>query len=60
MRRERNVQICVTCASPRYGRCHPVEDAIRNGETEGLHVNADPLADPGELVTRARARCGLA
>jgi hypothetical protein len=37
-----------------------VEDAIRNGETEGLHVNADPLADPGELVTRARARCGLA
>ena len=44
----------------RYGRCHPVEDAIRNSEMEGLHVNADPLADSGEFVTRACARYGLA
>jgi len=47
-----------------------VEDAIHNNEMEGLHVNADTLADADEyvagridsdeFVARARARYGLA
>ncbi len=47
-----------------------VQDAIHNNEMEGLHVNADTLADADEyvagridsdeLVARARARYGLA
>ena len=47
-----------------------VEDAIHSNEMEGLHVNADTLADADdyvagridsdELVARARARYGLA
>ena len=54
----------------RAERQRRVEDAIHSNEMEGLHVNADTLADADdyvagridsdELVARARARYGLA
>jgi Antitoxin VbhA len=55
--------------SARAERQRRVEDAIHSNEMEGLHVNADTLADADEyvagridsdeLVARARARYGL-
>lgn len=54
--------------SERAERQWRVEDAIHSNEMEGLHVNADTLADADEyagridsdeLVARARARYGL-
>jgi hypothetical protein len=55
--------------SERAERQRRVEDAIHSNEMEGLHVNADTLADADEyvagridsdeLVARARARYGL-
>jgi hypothetical protein len=55
--------------SERAERQRRVEDAIHGNEMEGLHVNADTLADADEyvagridsdeLVARARARYGL-
>jgi Antitoxin VbhA len=55
--------------SERGERRRRVEDAIHSNEMEGLHVNADTLADADEyvagridsdeLVARARARYGL-
>jgi Antitoxin VbhA len=55
--------------SERGERRRRVEDAIHSNEMEGLHVNADTLADADEyvagridsdeLVARARPRYGL-
>jgi hypothetical protein len=54
----------------RAERQRRVEDAVHSNEMEGLQVNGDTLADADdyvagridsdELVTRARARYGLA
>jgi Antitoxin VbhA len=60
----------VITEAERAERERRVEDAIHSNEMEGLHVNADTLADADEyvagridsdeLVARARARYGLA
>ena len=59
----------VSTESERAVRQRRVEDAIHSNEMEGLHGNADTLADADEyvagridsdeLVARARARYGL-
>jgi hypothetical protein len=59
-----------TAEPDRAERQRRVEDAVHSNEMEGLHVNADTLAnadeyvagriDSDELVARARARYGLA
>ena len=60
----------VAAEPDRAERQRRVEDAIHSNEMEGLHANADTLADADdyvagridsdELVARARARYGLA
>ena len=59
----------VIAESERTERRRRVEDAVHSNEMEGLHVNAETLADADEyvagridsdeLVARARARYGL-